>query len=123
MSVQAESSAKSVTGVLEENMNSIANGSIETGVPTSEIPISPRVSTVDTDEASVTKKEQPNFQQEASQDYRDYSAPGLDSLHWAGVKKRGDFDQRSVASSMNAERDDQSIYEQPGVGAVEGEFA
>ena len=79
--MEAESSAKSVTGVLEENTNSIANGSIETGVPTSEIPISPRVSTVDTDEASVTKKEQHNFQQEASQDYRDYSAPGLDSLH------------------------------------------
>jgi hypothetical protein len=77
---------------------------------------------VGTDEHSNShsKKEHPVFQQEVAQDYRDYSAPGLDSLHWAGVKKRGDFDQRSVASSMNAERDDQSIYEQPGIGAVEG---
>lgn len=50
----------------------------------------------------------------------DYSAPGLDSLHWAGVKKRPEFDQRSIASSMNAERDDKSIYEEPAVGAVEG---
>ena len=51
----------------------------------------------------------------------DYSTPGLDALHWAGVKKNPrDLDQRSIASSMAAERDDKSIYEEPAIGAVEG---
>lgn len=122
MSTEAHSSARSVSGGVEENTNSIANGSVTTARPVSEAPASPIVSTVGTDEHSHSKKEHPVFQQEVAQEFRDYSAPGLDSLHWAGVKKRGDFDQRSVASSMNAERDDQSIYEQPGIGAVEGRF-
>ena len=109
-----------MVGVLEENN---ANGNGLASV-TSETQMSPRVSTVDTDEPSGPKQNQHNYaSQEVGQEFRDYSAPGLDSLHWAGVKKRGDFDARSVASSMNAERDDKSIYEEPAVGAVEGMFA
>lgn len=119
MSNTAPSSAKSMGGVLEEN-TAIGNGLART---TSETQVSPRVSTVGTDDPSGLKKDQHSFgSQEVGQEFRDYSAPGLDSLHWAGVKKRGDFDQRSVASSMNAERDDKSIYEEPAVGAVEGMY-
>jgi hypothetical protein len=75
---------------------------------------SPRVSTVGTDDNAVNKRER-HFAPEAV----DYSAVvGLDA-HWEGVRKR-DYDARSVASSMAAERDDKSIYEEPAVGAVEG---
>ncbi len=76
--------------------------------PSSEYAISPRVSTVGTDDSHGHK---PQFSV-AQQIIQDFSAPGLDSLHWAGVQRqRGDFDQRSVASSMNAEKDAASVYE------------
>ena len=45
------------------------------------------------------------------------SAVGLDHLHWGGVA-RHHHDARSVASSMAAERDDKSLFEEP---AAEGE--
>lgn len=49
-------------------------------------------------------------------------APGHDHLHWGGV--RPPHDARSVASSAAAERDDKSIYEEPGaLDATEGECA
>lgn len=72
--------------------------------------ISPRVSTVGTDDEFAGSKTLAQAKEYVSQDF---SAPGLDSLHWAGVKKKGDFDQRSIASSMNAEKDDKSVYEVP----------
>lgn len=114
----APSSAKSITGVLEEEPTNLLNGlSITESIPAaSEIAVSPRVSTVGIDEIMMKKDQQPFAHDEGP----DYTAPGLDSLHWAGVKKRGDFDQRSIASSMAAERDDKSIYEEPAIGAVEG---
>lgn len=66
-------------------------------------------------------KEQHQMGYAGGQGGQDYSTPGLDALHWAGVKKNTrEFDQRSIASSMAAERDDKSIYEEPTVGAVEG---
>ena len=37
------------------------------------------------------------------------------------ARKKVEFDSRSVASSMAAERDDKSVFEEPAVGAVEGE--
>lgn len=76
----------------------------------SEHGISPRVSTVGTDDDLTGSKILAQAKEYVAQDY---SAPGLDSLHWAGVQKRGDFDQRSIASSMNAEKDDKSVYEVP----------
>eukprot|EP00889_Picochlorum_renovo_P001308 jgi/Picre1/28338/NNA_003744.t1 len=82
----------------------------------SEVAMSPRVSTIGTDtEVSTMDPAEQGDKPFANQDY---SAPGLDSLHWAGVKKRGDFDQRSIASSMNAEKDDKSVYEEMGVSGV-----
>jgi hypothetical protein len=118
MSTTDKSSSKSLNGVLEENSGGIANG-----IPmqaASETQVSPRVSTVGTDEPGHKKDHHAFFAPQAGHDYRDFADPSLDSLHWAGVKKRGDYDQRSVASSMNAEKDDKSIYEEPAVGAVEG---
>lgn len=76
----------------------------------SEHGISPRVSTVGTDDDLTGSKIIAQAKEYVAQDY---SAPGLDSLHWAGVQKKGDFDQRSIASSMNAEKDDKSVYEVP----------
>jgi hypothetical protein len=76
----------------------------------SEHGISPRVSTVGTDDDLTGSKIISQAKEYVAQDY---SAPGLDSLHWAGVQKKGDFDQRSIASSMNAEKDDKSVYEVP----------
>jgi hypothetical protein len=84
-----------------------------------EVTASPRVSTVGTDDTARERREPAeNYSRQA-----DYTAVGLDHLHWGSVvkKNRVDFDQRSIASSMNAEpRDDKSIYEEPAVGAVEG---
>lgn len=117
MSTTAVSSTKSTGGALEEELPNGSVGALSLQSP-SESAISPRVSTSGIDDQLPLKKEQAAFVSEAGPDY---TAPGLDSLHWAGVKKRGDFDQRSVASSMNAEKDDKSIYEEPAVGAVEGE--
>ena len=75
----------------------------------SEHAMSPRVSTVGTDDSfSANKQFLPGREQYVGQDF---SAPGLDSLHWAGVNKKNDFDQRSIASSMNVEKDDKSVYE------------
>lgn len=88
----------------------------------SEVAISPRVSTAGTEESIPHKHTHFSSISEKEGDLGapDYTAPGLDSLHWAGVKKRGDFDQRSIASSMNAERDDKSVYEESAVGILEG---
>jgi hypothetical protein len=119
MSTTDKSSSKSLNGVLEEN-SGIQNGiSVQAA---SETQVSPRVSTVGTDEPGHKKDSHHAFAPQEGNAYRDYTDqdPSLDSLHWAGVQKRGDFDQRSVASSMNAEKDDKSIYEEPAVGAVEG---
>ena len=117
MSTTDKSSSKDLNGVLEEN-SGIANGiSVQAA---SETQISPRVSTVGTDEPGHKKDHHAFFAPQVGNEYRDFTDPTLDSLHWAGVQKRGDFDQRSVASSMNAEKDDKSIYEEPAVGAVEG---
>ena len=111
------SNSMSMNGVLEEN-SGIANGQTRA---LSETQASPRVSTVGTDEPGNKKEHHAFFAPQVGNEYRrDFEDPTLDSLHWAGVKKRGDFDQRSVASSMNAEKDDKSIYEEPAVGAVEG---
>lgn len=118
MSTTDKSSNKSLNGVLEEN-SGIANGTGQTRAP-SETQVSPRVSTVGTDEPGNKKEHHAFFAPQVGNEYRDFADPTLDSLHWAGVKKRGDYDQRSVASSMNAEKDDKSIYEEPAVGAVEG---
>ena len=75
----------------------------------SEHAMSPRVSTVGTDDSFTANKHfLPGREQYVGQDF---SAPGLDSLHWAGVNKKNDFDQRSIASSMNVEKDDKSVYE------------
>ena len=104
-----------MNGVLEEN-GGIANGISVQAV--SETQVSPRVSTVGTDESGHKKDHHAFFAPQVGNE-RDFTDPTLDSLHWAGVQKRGDFDQRSVASSMNAEKDDKSIYEEPAVGAVE----
>ena len=116
MSTTAVSSAKSVSGVLEDDFHGA-------GAPTTESTASPRVSTAlsagrSVDEDPPAGKSRQVYPTEGA----DYSAPGLDSLHWAGVKKRGDFDQRSVASSMNAEKDDKSIYEEHAAGAAGGEM-
>ncbi|KAG7672522.1 hypothetical protein Ndes2437B_g02488 [Nannochloris sp. 'desiccata'] len=116
MSTTDKSSNKSVNGVFEEN-SGIANGI--SGQAASETQVSPRVSTVGTDDPGHKKDHHAFFAPQVGNEYRDFTDPTLDSLHWAGVKKRGDFDQRSVASSMNAEKDDKSIYEEPAVGAVE----
>lgn len=89
----------------------------------SESAASPRVSTVGgTDEPHVALKNNHSYQ------HVDFSAAvGLDHVHWGGVhsgvsRKRSEMDQRSVASSVNAEKDDKSVYEEPAVGAVEGMF-
>ena len=116
MSTTDKSSNKSINGVLEEN-SGIANGTGQTRA-LSETHASPRVSTVGTDEPGNKKEHHAFFAPQVGNEYRDFTDPTLDSLHWAGT--RGDFDQRSVASSMNAEKDDKSIYEEPAVGAVEG---
>jgi hypothetical protein len=126
MSTAAPSSAKSVEGVLEE-VSIHQNGSVSTiPHPASDAPISPRVSTAggtDGDHhVSTSKSPTKESSGYASHGVADYTTPGLDSLHWAGVNRNArDFDQRSIASSMAAERDDKSIYEEPAVGAVEGE--
>jgi hypothetical protein len=119
MSTTDKSSNKSMNGVLDEN-SGIANGI--SGQAPAETQASPRVSTVGTDEPGHKKEHHAYFAPQVGNEYRDFADPTLDSLHWAGVKKRGDFDQRSVASSMNAEKDDKSIYEEPAVGAVEGRW-
>jgi len=102
-------------GQREQGMNDQLPGENLT-ITISDVAMSPRVSTVGTDDSLTTKhgagKEASQFAQGAA----DYTAPGLDSLHWAGVKKRGDFDQRSIASSMNAEKDDKSVYEESYAG-------
>ncbi|KAI8106229.1 hypothetical protein M9435_000776 [Picochlorum sp. BPE23] len=102
-------------GTLEDHMKSTGSLNVIGGV-NSEVAMSPRVSTIGTDtEVSTMDPAEQGDKPFANQDY---SAPGLDSLHWAGVKKRGDFDQRSIASSMNAEKDDKSVYEEMGVSGV-----
>ena len=122
MSTTGPSSVRSSNAEIE-NTPGVANGGenpIAARIASFEAQISPRVSSAGTDEVSGSKKEQSGFNSQNMGQEPDYSAPGLDSLHWAGVKKRGDYDQRSVASSMAAEKDDKSIYEEPAVGAVEG---
>ena len=46
----------------------------------------------------------------------DPGAPGMDTHHWAGVRRgpRGDVDSRSVAISMAAQKDALSVTEQQG---------
>ena len=99
----------------EGHMKSTGSINVIGGV-NSEVAMSPRVSTIGTDTEVSTMD--PAEQGDKAFTNQDYSAPGLDSLHWAGVKKRGDFDQRSIASSMNAEKDDKSVYEEMGVSGV-----
>lgn len=100
---------------IEDHMN--RNGSINAiGGVNSEMGMSPRVSTIGTDTEVSTMD--PGEEGDKGFANQDYSAPGLDSLHWAGVKKRGDFDQRSIASSMNAEKDDKSVYEDVGMSGA-----
>lgn len=108
------STADSFNDQLEEDMQTLHLNGIENAISESNLE-SPRVSTAGTDDPAARKQ---SFAPETA----DYSAPGLDSLHWAGVKKK-DYDARSVASSMAAEKDDKSIYEEPAVGAVEGKTA
>jgi len=97
---------------------------LPTNVTTVSDAISPRVSTTGTDDSAPRKGTGGSIvsgKDSTQQHYvaQDYSTPGLDSLHWAGVENRGDFDQRSIASSMNVEKDDKSVYEESGAGALE----
>ena len=97
---------------------------LPTNVTTVSDAISPRVSTAGTDDSAPRKGTSSSIvsgKESTQQHYvaQDYSTPGLDSLHWAGVENRGDFDQRSIASSMNVEKDDKSVYEESGAGALE----
>eukprot|EP00890_Picochlorum_soloecismus_P003325 jgi/Picsp_1/3994/NSC_01506-R1_bcl2 adenovirus e1b 19kd interacting protein like len=97
---------------------------LPTNVTTVSDAISPRVSTAGTDDSAPRKGTSSSIvsgKDSTQQHYvaQDYSTPGLDSLHWAGVENRGDFDQRSIASSMNVEKDDKSVYEESGAGALE----
>jgi hypothetical protein len=97
---------------------------LPTNVTTVSDAISPRVSTAGTDDSAPRKGTASSIvsgKDSTQQHYvaQDYSTPGLDSLHWAGVENRRDFDQRSIASSMNVEKDDKSVYEESGAGALE----
>ena len=92
-------------------------GDIADGQPISETTNSPSVSALENN----TNDEPEHLQKQPfNQGNVDYSAVGLDHHHWGHVnsRKRSDFDARSIASSMNAEKDDKSIYEEPNIGAV-----
>lgn len=92
-------------------------GDIADGQPISETTNSPRVSALENN----TNDEPEQLQKQPfNQGNVDYSAVGLDHHHWGHVnsRKRSDYDARSIASSMNAEKDDKSIYEEPTIGAV-----
>lgn len=81
---------------------------------------SPRISSVGAPSEDAGR-DHSHYGQHAAQGYME--SLGHDHLHWGGVGQRLAHDARSVASSAAADRDDKSIYEEPGaLDATEGEW-
>lgn len=86
----------------------------------SDFTVSPKVSSIGGGEDSTGSK----HSVPTAFSHVDYSAPGLDTHHWSGVKKSArDLDSRSVGSSLAAERDAQSVYDVTDAPDGEGSWA